>query len=59
MDTMGVMPIPPATSSVAGASQASGKWFCGELTSMLSPTANCHMARDPPWPSIRHFTAMR
>jgi len=60
MHSSGVMPMPPASSTLCVALWASAKWFFGALMPSTSPSCTCScIAREPPREPASFSTAMR
>src|SRR3954468_14524255 len=59
MPSIGVMPMPPATSRYSGRPYCSSKWLSGSETSTSAPGSSARTKRDPPRLSGTSLTAIR
>src|SRR4051794_35578729 len=59
MPSIGVMPMPPATSRYSGRPYCSSKWLSGSETSISAPGSSARTKRDPPRLSGTSLTAIR
>src|SRR3954468_8533322 len=59
MPSIGVMPMPPATSRYSGRPYCSSKWLSGSETSTVAPGSSARTNREPPRLSGTSLTAIR